>query len=133
MLLAPTIEENSKNAALKTEIERKNYTRLAHLAVSLNLTNDEIENLRYQTLCRMAANYRNVHGVKILAQQYGYSKQEIKHILDAYAKQMRERGNIRPLKACYDCISGKYLTFEEWIDLCIDKWHKLKLSYSLSN
>lgn len=46
MLLDLTIEENSKNEVLKTEIEHKNYTRAAHLAASLNLNNDEIENLR---------------------------------------------------------------------------------------
>jgi hypothetical protein len=58
MLIDLTIEENSKNAALKTEIERENFTRAAQLAASLNLNSDEIENLRYQALCRMAAYYR---------------------------------------------------------------------------
>ena len=58
MLLDLTMEEISKNAALKTEIERKNFTRAAQLAASLNLNNDELENLRYQALCRMAAHYR---------------------------------------------------------------------------
>ena len=125
MLLDLTMEEISKNAALKTEIERKNFTRAAQLAASLNLNNDELENLRYQALCRMAAHYRNAHGVKILAQESGYSKQEVKQILGRYANQMREKGNIKPLGVCYDRSSGKYLTFEDWIIHCIEKWHKL--------
>jgi len=125
MLLDVSIEENSKYAALKTEIEGKNFTRAAQLAASLNLNNDEIENLRYQALCRMAAHNRNVHGVKILAQENGYSKQEVKQILENYVKQMREKKNSRPLGVCYDSSSGKYLTFEDWIIYCIEKWHKL--------
>ena len=125
MLLDLTMKENSKNAALKTEIERKNFTRAAQLAASLNLNNDELENLRYQALCRMAAHYRNAHGVKILAQEYGYSKQEVKQILGRYANQMREKGDIKPLGICYDSSSGKYLTFDDWIIHCIEKWHKL--------
>ena len=133
MLLDLTTEINSKKEELKTEIERKNYIRAAHLAASLNLNNDELENLRNQALCRMAAHYRNAHGVKILAQEYGYSKQEVKHILETHANQMREKGNSRPLKSCYDCITGKYLTFEEWINLCIEKWHKLDVPHPSSN
>ena len=92
------------------------------MAASLNLNNDEVEKLRYQALCRMAALYRNVHGVKILAQQYGYSKQEVKQIIEKHAKQMRKRGNSKPLNACNDCSTAKYLTFEEWINLWIEKW-----------
>ena len=133
MLLDLIKEENSKNAALRTEIERKSFTRAAQLAASLNLNNDELEKLRYQALYQMAAHYRNAHGVKILAQQYGYSKQEVKQILMRYAKQLREKGNSRSLKVCYDSITGNYLAFEEWINLCIEKWHKLKVPYSLSN
>ena len=133
MLLDLKFKNNSKNEVLEAEIKRKNYTRAAHLAASLNLDEDEMENLRYQALWQMAASYRNFHGVKILAQQYGYSKQEVKHILETYANRMREKGNSRPLKSCYDCITGKYLTFEEWINLCIEKWHKLKVPYSESN
>ena len=98
MLLDLIKEENSKNAALRTEIERKSFTRAAQLAASLNLNNDELEKLRYQALYQMAAHYRNAHGVKILAQQYGYSKQEVKQILMRYANQMREKKNIKTIE-----------------------------------
>jgi len=127
VLLDVSIEKDSKNAALEIEIERKNFTKAAQLAASLNLNNGEIENLRHQALCRMAAHNRNAHGVKILAQEYGYSKQEVKQILERYANQMREKGNIKPLGVCYDSSSSKYLTFEDWIIHCIEKWHKLKV------
>jgi hypothetical protein len=125
MRLNSIVGNNPGHEALETEIERQNYARAAQLAESLNLKNDEIEKLRYQALCQMAALYRNPHGTKALAQQYDYSKKEVKQILVEHAKQMREKGNSRPLKACYDCTTGKYLTFEEWINHCIDRWHKL--------
>jgi len=127
------MEENSKHEALKTEIERENYTRAAYLAASLHLADNELKRIQYQALWHMAAIYRNAHGTKALAQQYGYSKQEVKQNLEDHAKQMRKRGNSRPFKARYDCATGKYLTFEEWINLCIEKWHKLQILFVLSN
>ena len=120
-----TTGKNSKLETLEAEIERKNFTRAAHLAQSLNLNKDEIEKLRRQALQQMAAYYRNAHGIKILAQQYGYSRQEVKKILKKYAGQMKEKGNTRPLKACYNIATGKYLTFEEWIIYLMEKWPKL--------
>jgi len=125
MLMDLAVIEKSKHESLETEIERKNFIRAAHLAVTLNLSNDEIARFRYQALCRMAAFCRNAPGTKILAQNYGFSKQEVKQILEEHARQMEESEDSRLSKACYDCSSGKYLTFEEWIIHCIEKWHKL--------
>ena len=124
MLLDITAEEHSKNAELKTEIERKNFTRAVHLAESLNLDDEEVDNLRYKALCQMAETYRNTHGTKSLAQKYGYSKQEVKQILEDHASRVSEDGSGKPLKIRYDSSSGKYLTFEDWIIRFIEKWHK---------
>ena len=46
MLLDLKLKNNSKNDVLEAEIERKNYTRAAHLAASPNLNNEEMEILR---------------------------------------------------------------------------------------
>ena len=40
VLLDVSIEKDSKNAALEIEIERKNFTKAAQLAASLNLNNN---------------------------------------------------------------------------------------------
>jgi hypothetical protein len=133
VLLDLTTEINSKQEELKTEIERKNYIRAAHLAASLNLNNDEIESLRYQALYQMAETHRNAHGTKILAQKYGYSQKEVKQILKEHANKISADGSRKPLKVRYDSFSGKYLTFEEWISHCIEKWDKLKVPYPESN
>jgi len=121
------MKENLIHESLETEIERKNFIRAAHLAASLNLNNDEIEKLRNQALCRMAALCRNAHGTKILAQSYGYSKQEVKQILEEHARQTEKSEDSRLSKACYDSSSGKYLTFVEWINHFLEKWNKLQV------
>jgi hypothetical protein len=133
VLLDLTTERNSRQEELKIEIERKNYSRAAHLAASLKVNNEEIENLRYQALCQMAETHRNAHGTKILAQKYGYSKKEVRQILEEHAKKNSEDGSRKPLKVRYDSFSGKYLTYEDWISHSIEKWDKLKVPYSESN
>ena len=125
MLLDLTIEEDSKKAALKTEIERKNFSRAVDLAASLNLSNEEIEILRHKSLCQMAGTYRNAFGTKILAQKYGYSKQDVKRILEEHASVIGQNGKRKPLKVCYDSFYGKYFSYEDWISHLIEKWHKL--------
>ena len=107
--------DNLKHEELKKAIEHKNFARAEQLAASLHLAGSELKRIQHQALCQMAATYRNAHGTKILAQKYGYSKQEVKQILEEYASEIREDGNSRPLKVCYDILSGKYLTFEDWI------------------
>jgi hypothetical protein len=57
-----------------------------------------MESLRYQALCLMAETHRSAHGTKILAQKYGYSKKEVKQILEEHANKVSENGSRKPLK-----------------------------------
>lgn len=127
MLIDLNKEENSKYKSLETEIERKNFVGAAYLTESLGLEKAEIEKLHRQALCRMAALCRNAHGTKTLALLYGYSKQEVKQILEEHARLIEGSEDNKLLNACYDCSSGKYLTFFEWINHFLERWTKLPL------
>jgi hypothetical protein len=70
----------------------------------------------------MAAMNRNAIGTKILANQYGYSKEELKHILEHYVDH---KGDRKALKSRYDPRTGKYLSFKEWMNLFIENWNRL--------
>ena len=72
----------------------------------------------------MALN-RNPKGTKILALEYGISKQELKQYLEERAEQSKKEGFIKALTACYDTTTAKYFTFEEWLDFYIKIWEKL--------
>jgi hypothetical protein len=110
---------------LRNEINRGNFLRAALLAASLELSEKEIRDLQFKAVWQMAAENRNAIGTKKLAQQYGFTKKELREFLENSAKEMRDKGNDKPLKACYDYSAGKYLRFEEWLDHCFNNWNKL--------
>jgi hypothetical protein len=115
-------KDGLKDEALKTELERKNFTRAAHLGLSHKLADSELKYIQQQSLGQMAVIYRNAKGAKALARKFGYSKTDVREILGQYTDQMIEKGNMKPLKARYDYASGKYLTFEQWFNQLIEKW-----------
>ncbi len=110
------MSDKETDEAFKLEIERNNFVRAAHLASSLNLGEDKLRELRSKALWQMAAMNRNAVGTKILAKQYGYSKEEVKQILEIY---LDHKGNKKALKARYDPPTGKYLSFNDWMDLYV--------------
>ena len=95
MLQKLSEKDGLKDEALKTELERKNFTRAAQLGSSLKLANSELKYLQQQAIGQMAAIYGNAKGAKALAQKFGYSKKEVRHIIERYTDQMIEKGNIK--------------------------------------
>ena len=118
-------KEGLKDEALKTELERRNFTRAAHLGSSLKLAGSELKCIQQQALDQMAAIYRNAKGAKALAQKFGYSKKEVKQIIEKYTDQMIKEGYTKLLKARYGYARGKYLTSEQWLNQFIEKWRNL--------
>jgi transcriptional regulator with AAA-type ATPase domain len=106
---------------LQTELQRRNFVRAAAIAASLGLSANELRDIQFEALWQMAVN-RNAPGTKRLARQYGISRQTLKQILDERAKQLREDGHDKALAACYDAATGKYLSFEEWMNHLIERW-----------
>lgn len=121
---------NQKEAKddLKVEIERRHFARAALLAASAGLPENEIQVFRRKALWQMSAVYRNATGTISLAQKYGFSKQELKQILEQYAEEQRKNDNNKDLEHCYDHSTGKYLTFEAWLDLFFKNWEKFDVS-----
>jgi hypothetical protein len=72
------MHEKADHDALKAEAERKNFVRAVLLAEHICLREEEIKDLRRKALGQMPAIYRNAHGTKGLARQYGYSREDVK-------------------------------------------------------
>ena len=111
----------SINGELQIELQRRNFVRAAAIAASLGLSANELRDIQFEALWQMAVN-RNAPGTKRLARQYGISRQTLKQILDERAKQLREDGHDKALAACYDAATGKYLSFEEWMNHLMERW-----------
>ena len=110
---------------MRAEIERGHFARAALVAASLGVGEEELRELRIKALWQMSAVNRNGPGTKRLAQEYGFSKKEFGQILRQYAEQKRNDGDYKPLEPCYDYSTGKYLTFEEWLDQFLKNWDRL--------
>ena len=105
--------------------ERKHFTRASLVAEQMGLPEEEVRDLRCKAIGQMSVIYRNAHGTKKLALQYGFSREEVKQILEQFANEMKNEKNNKPLKPCYDYSTGKYLSFEEWRDHFFKKWDRL--------
>lgn len=119
------MNEKTGHDELEAEIERKHFARASLVAEQMGLPEDEVKDLRYKALGHMSVIYRNAHGTKKLALQYGFSKDEAKQILEQFADEMKNGGNNKPLEPCYDYSTGKYFSFEEWKDHFFKKWDRL--------
>jgi ABC-type Fe2+-enterobactin transport system substrate-binding protein len=121
------MNEKTRHDELKAEIEQKHFVRASLVAEQMGLPEEEVRNLRYQALGQMSVIYRNAHGTKNLALQYGFSKEEVKQILEQFANEMQNEGNNKSLDPCYDYSSGKYFSFEEWRDHYLKIWNKITI------
>ncbi len=109
-------------------VEGGHFERAASPAASLDLSEEEVRDLRLKALWRMSAVYRNALGTKTLAQEYGVGKEEVREFLEKSAEEKRREGDSKPLGPCYDLSTGRYLSFEEWMDNFLKNWDKLSVS-----
>lgn len=115
------ISKPEAHPELRLELGRKNFVRAAAIATSLGLPADELRQIQGEALWQMAVN-RNAYGTRRLAQQYGVSSGALKQILEGRANQLRQDGRGQALAACYDAATGKYLSFEEWMNQLVESW-----------
>jgi len=121
-----TMEERSSEDQLKLEIERKHYARAALLAASTNLLPaEEVRDLRLKALWQISAVARNAAGTSILGHEYGWTKEEAAEYLRTMAKREKEHGAYKALEPCYDQITGKYLSFDEWLEQLLKHWDNI--------
>ena len=113
---------------LKAEIEGKRFVRAAALAKSSALLLSEVKDLQEKALWQMAAVFRNAGGARVLCEQYGFSKKEAEDLLKRWAEEQQSKGDKKTLEPTYDHATGKYLTFEEWLDQFFKHWDELLTS-----
>lgn len=121
------MNEKIDREALENDIKRANFTRAAALAEGMGLPEQELRDLRCKALGQTSAIFRNAPGMKALALQYGFSKEEVKRILEEFREQLKEEGKHKSLEPCYDYRTGKYLSFEEWMDHYLKNWDRLSV------
>jgi hypothetical protein len=118
---------------LRKEVEKGNYVRAANLAATRNVSKRELLELRKRALWQMGAVCRNAPGTKTLAQQYWLSKEELRELLETMAEEHRRKGSKESTRKRYNLVTGKYLSFEEWLDLLVKDWKKLPASEILKD
>jgi hypothetical protein len=64
----------------------------------------------------------------VLCEQYGFSKKEAEDLLRRWAEEQQSKGDKKTLEPTYDHGTGKYLTFEEWLDQFFKHWDELLTS-----
>jgi plasmid maintenance system antidote protein VapI len=122
------VSEKAGGEELQEEIERGHFVRAAQLAETMGLPREELRDIRAKALGEMAAVSRNEPGTKRLAQEYGFSKQELRELLEEYAENRRRKGDLKPFEPCYDPGTGAYLSFEGWMDFFFKKYDKVSVS-----
>ena len=109
----------------ESEIKKNNFVRALYLAKELNISDKEIKELFYKALWEVAGKARNPYATKRLAEDFGYSKEEVKEILTELSKKEEESGNKKIIAPCYDYRSGKYLPFDKWLEQFLKEWNKI--------
>ncbi|RLB31277.1 MAG: hypothetical protein DRG87_02855 [Deltaproteobacteria bacterium] len=102
--------------------------RTAQVAKSVDVGKEEDQDARAKALWEMAAVNRNAPGTKMLAQEYGLSKSELKGLLEQYAETRRHEGDLKPLEPCFDIRTGAYLSFEQWVVAFLKKYDKVSVA-----
>ena len=126
-MTAFTMEERSSEDQLKLEMERNHYARAARLAASMNLLPAEgVRDLRLKALWQISAVSRNAAGTSILGHEYGWTKEEVAEYLRTMAKREKENGAYKALEPCYDQLTGKYLSFDEWLEHLLKHWGNIE-------
>jgi hypothetical protein len=120
--------EKSSEDQLKLEMERKHYARAALLAAEMNHAAEEVRDLRLKALWQISAVSRNAPGAIILGRDYGLTRDQVAECLRAKAKEEKEQGAYKALEPCYDQITGKYLSFDDWLEHLLKHWDKTGVS-----
>jgi len=116
---------DSKKKEYELEVNRGNWVRALYLAKELNLDPDKIKEIAHNALWLLGGIARNPYAIKKLAEELGYSKEEIKEILLQRAKHEEEVGNNKVLGECYDYKTDRYLSFNKWLERLLKEWNKI--------
>jgi hypothetical protein len=121
------VNDQAERQELREAIDKGHFVRAAHLAESVGLPQEELNDIRARAMWEIAAVNRNPPGTKRLAQEYGLSKKKLKEFLEERAETKRREGDAKALEPCYDISTGTYLNFEEWMSSLLKKYDKISV------
>lgn len=108
--------------SIKNALENKNCLQAVASGRNQGVSPDDIRSWQCQALWELAAVYRNDIAVKILAADYGFSKEELHALLE---KQAEETAEGKALKPRYDYVTNRHLDFHQWLDQLFRRWNTL--------
>jgi len=111
------MEDKEREALLREQIERINHAAAASMAEGREEPEQRNKELQEVTLKQYITEYRNAQGAMALAQEFGFSDDEIDRLLEAIIEEVKRSEVKRPPWAGkrYDIKTMKYLDVEEWI------------------
>ena len=109
----------------ESEIKRGNFVKALYLSKDLSTSEVDVNYIAERALWEVSGIGRNFYATKRLAQELGYTKEELKNILVSIMKKEEKSGNKKMLGPCYDYNTGRYLSFEKWLEYLLKEWNKI--------
>lgn len=111
-IVKETIHKESLSE-LGEAIQSSHYVRAVKIAESIGKPADEIKELQRRAIKEFIVEYRNPHGAIALAEEYHFSKEDMKRLLQEILQDAEEKKILE--KRQYDIKTMRYLTLKEWI------------------
>lgn len=119
------IEYKSADDEIKVEKDRGHFVRAAHIALGMGQPAEKFKDVQAKALWQMAATWRNSAGTKLLATQFGLSRDSLREMLERVAEEQSKEGDLRSLEPTYDYRTGQYLSFRAWLTQLFKIWNNL--------
>lgn len=119
------MEHESAIDEIRLEKDRGHFVRAAQIALARGLPAEKFQDIQTKALWQMAATWRNPAGTKLLAMQFGLSRESLRQMLEKTAEEQSNGGDLRSLEPTYDYRAGQYLSFLAWLTQFFKNWNKL--------
>ena len=104
-------------------VENNNVVQAVVLAKDQGLPEAQIRESQQRSLWETAAVNRNAIATKILAGEYGLSKEDLRRLLQELAQQKQEgEAKGKSLKPRYDYTTNRYLDLDQWLEQFFAMW-----------
>jgi hypothetical protein len=111
------MDEGDLPRALDDAIQTRNFLRAVSLARRLNRSEAEIRDLQEKALRQCVLEFRNPHGAKVLVDEFKFTGEDLKRILQGILaeSQEAEQKETAAARRRFDVESMDYLSLEAWI------------------
>ena len=115
----------ANDETINAALENRNFVQAVSLGKNQGLPQDDIGEWQRQALWEAAAVFRNIFAVKILATRYGFSKDQVRELLEDRAGSVTEGSGDKATRPRYDYITNRHLDLSQWMDQLFSAWKKL--------